>query len=289
MRLLDAPPTELRKRLKTLVLNGDWAALVEAGEEVMAGTWGRGWLDLQRYVLTAMEALGSTYRPAADAIKGEIAALLRDVPGILSATLMDDTPTANAETLEWLGLNGLSGEGKGEAAASGAAPDYDRERVLSEATHEKALEWAASGNPMRGVELLKKRAEREESERARFITESLAASVLVDAGMVAVARPMLEDLVELITKRNLGDWEAAEVVARPVGLLYRCLPANDKRRGQLYDQLCRLDPVLAFSLQGAGSGAAPASNPPPAKAESRDEPAQPAPDGAPVDPGSTGG
>jgi type VI secretion system protein ImpA len=287
VRLLDAPPTELRKRLKTLVLNGDWEALVEAGEEVMAGTWGRGWLDLQRYVLTAMDALGSTYRPAVDAIKGQLAALLRDVPGIVSATLMDDTPTANAETLEWLGLHGLTGEGPGEAAASARAPDYDRERVLSEATHEKALEWAASGNPMRGVELLKKRAEREESERARFITESLAASVLVDAGMVAVARPMLEDLVELVTKRNLGDWEAADVVARPVGLLYRCLPANDKRRNQLYDQLCRLDPVLAYSLQGAG--AAPTANPPPAKAESRDEPAQPAPDGAPVDPGSAGG
>jgi type VI secretion system protein ImpA len=291
VRLLDAPPTEVRKRLKTSVLNAEWEALIEAAEEVMAATWGRGWLDLQRYVLTALDALGSAYRAASDAIKGELAALLRDVPGLLSATLMDDTPTANAETLEWLGLLGLAGEGKGDAAATGGAPDYDRERVLAEATHEKALEWAASGNPMRGVELLKKRAEREESERARFITESLAASVLVNAGMVTVARPMLEDLVDLVTKRNLGDWEAADVVARPVGLLYRCLPANDKRRNQLYDQLCRLDPVLAFSLQGAdaGSGAAPATNPPPAKAESANEPAQPAPDGAPVDPGSAGG
>ena len=290
VRLLDAPPTELRKRLKTSVLNAEWAALVEAAEEVMAGTWGRGWLDLQRYVLTALDALGSGYRTASDAIKGELAALLRDVPGLLDATLMDDTPTANVETREWLALLGLAGEGKGAAAAPSGAPDYDRERVLSEATHEKALEWAASGNPMRGVELLKKRADREESARARFITESLAASVLVDAGMVTVARPMLEDLVDLITKRNLGDWEAAEVVARPVGLLYRCLPANDKRRAQLYDQLCRLDPVLAFSLQGAaGAGPAPAANPPPAKPEPKNEPAQPIPDGTPVDPGSTGG
>jgi len=287
VRLLDAPSTELRKSLKTLVLNGEWEALVDAAEEVMATPSGRGWLDLQRYLVTALEALGSSYRAAADAVKTELAALLSDVPKLLSSTLMDDTPTANAETLEWLGLQGLTG-GDGEVrSATPAAPDYDRQRVLAEATHEKALEWAASGNPMRGVELLKKRAEREESARARFITESLAASVLVDAGMISVARPMLEDLVDIATKRNLDDWEAAEIVARPVGLLYRCLPASDKRRAQLYDNICRLDPVLAISLEG-DTGPAKAT-PAAGKPETRDEPAQPAQDPPAVDPGSTGG
>jgi type VI secretion system protein ImpA len=288
VRLLDAPPTELRKRLKTSLLNGDWAELLDAAEEVMATPSGRGWLDLQRYVLTALEALGSAYRPAADATRGELAALLRDVPELLTAALMDDTPAANAETLDWLRLLGLVGEGAaGAAGGAPVAPDYDRERILSEATHEKALEWAASGNPMRGVELLKKRADREESARARFITESLAASVLVDAGMLAVARPMLEDLVEIVGKRTLDEWESAQVVARPIGLLYRCLPANDRRRGQLYDDICRLDPVLAITLEREASGlrAAPSQG----NAEARHEPAQSAQDGAAVDPGSTGG
>jgi type VI secretion system protein ImpA len=255
VRLLDAPPTDVRKGLKTLLLDGDWEALVDRAEEVMATPSGRGWLDLQRYVLTAMEALGSSYQAAADAVKGALATLLRDVPQLLSATLMDDTPTANAETLEWLGLHGLTGVESEARTTPTVAPDYDRERVLSEATHEKALEWAASGNPMRGVELLKKRAEREESARARFITESLAASVLVDAGMVTIARPMLEDLVDLATSRKLDDWEAAEIVARPIGLLYRCLPADDGRRTQLYNDICRLDPVLAVSLERAAGRA----------------------------------
>jgi type VI secretion system protein ImpA len=285
VRLLDAPPTELRKRLKTLLLDGSWPELVDAAEEVMATPSGRGWLDLQRYLLTALDALGSTYRAAADAVKGELAALLRDVPKLLSAALMDDTPTANAETLEWLQLSGLTG-GDGENPSRTNAPDYDQERVLSEATHEKALEWAASGNPMRGVELLKKRAEREGSARARFITESLAASVLVDAGMVSVARPLLEDLVDLAKKRNLEDWEAAEIVARPIGLLYRCLPASDRRRSQLYDELSRLDPVMAVSLERAA--AAGGTTPSSAKPETRDEPADQAQDRASVDPGSTG-
>jgi type VI secretion system protein ImpA len=288
VRLLDAPPTELRKRLKSLLLEGDWAGLVEMGEEVMASPCGRGWLDLQRYVLTALEGMGGAYRPAVDAIRHEISALLRDVPDLTSKTLMDDTPTANVETLEWLALQGLTGEPTDGASGGGVAPpDYDRERVLSEATHEKALEWVAAGNPSRGVELLMKRAEREESARARFITESLAASILVDAGMVSVARPMLEDLVDLVSKKTLDQWESAEVVARPIGLLYRCLPANDRRRAQLYDQICRLDPMLAISLdrqEAAGRGA---SGPPPQ--ELPDEPTRPDPNGPTVDPGSVGG
>ncbi len=274
VRLLDAPSTELRKRLKMHLLNGEWEALLSACEDVMATPSGRGWLDLQRYVLTALDNLGSTYRPVAEAIQGEIAQLLRDLPEILDKTLMDDTPTANVETVEWLRLSGLvGGDGEADGGAS-ASPDYDRDRVLSEATHEKALEWVASGNPRRGVELLMKRADREESPRARFITESLAASVLVDMGSTGVARPILEQLVDQIGKRNLEQWEPAAVIARPLGLLYRCLPANDRKRQQLYDDICRLDPVLAISLEGSATTAAPAAG---GKAAA---PAQPAEAGA---------
>ncbi|TVP73639.1 MAG: type VI secretion system protein TssA, partial [Gemmatimonadales bacterium] len=58
-RLLEAPPTESRTRLKLLLLDGKWAELLEAAEEVMATPWGRGWIDLQRYVVTALDHLGS--------------------------------------------------------------------------------------------------------------------------------------------------------------------------------------------------------------------------------------
>jgi type VI secretion system protein ImpA len=276
---------EVRKRLRALLLNGEWLALLNAAEDVMAEPWGRGWLDLQRYILTALAGLGGPYGGVADAIRDELTLLLREVPDLVSKTLMDDTPVANAETVEWLRLNRLIPGPDGEAGAEPqSAPDYDQERLLSEATHEKALEWAASGNPGRGVELLKRRAEGEKSQRGRFITESLTASILVDSGLESIARPMLEDLVDRITKRNLGEWEPADVVARPLGLLYRCLPANDRRRSQLYDQICRLDPVLAMSLEKGANGLS--AKAPPPNARSQDEPTPSPSDGAPVDPGS---
>jgi type VI secretion system protein ImpA len=288
VRLLEAPPTELRTQLKSLLLKSDWVALVDAAEEVMAGPYGRGWLDLQRYVLTALDGLGGSYRAVADAIRHELGALLRDVPDLIKKTLMDDTPTANAETVGWLETNGLLGNGRGEAGKGPApSPDYDGERMLAEATYEKALEWVKSGNPRRGVELLKTRAEREQSERGRFITESLASAILVDAGMAAVARPMLENLVERITKQNLESWESAAIVAKPLGLLYRCLPANEtKRRSDLYNQICRLDPVLAISLSGETDGRA--ARPGPAKPDAPNEPTPTPPNSAAVAPGQAG-
>lgn len=256
LRLLTAPDTALRTRLKTLLLDENWDELLEACEEVMSTPSGRGWLDLQRYLMTALDNLGPSYGQVAAAIRGQLAALLADRPSILDQTLMDDTPTANRDTLEWLDRLGLTGADRGASREDGRGPDYDQGRLLAEATHEKALEWVASGNPRKGIELLKKRSEHEESERARFITEALAASVMVEAGMTGVARPLLADLVAEIKTRKLEEWEPADLVARPLGLLYRCLPPNDRQRQELYDQICRLDPVLAINLeQQAGAEA----------------------------------
>jgi len=255
-RLLEPPDTALRRKLTGLLVDESWEELLDVGEEVMGMTCGRGWLDLQRYIVTALDNLGAEYAPVSEAIRGQLSALLADVPGLLEHTMMDDMPTANAQTRAWLELTGLIADPAGDGAADADGdPDYDRERVLSEATHERALALAATGNARRGIEMLMKRADREESARARFITESLAASVMVDAGMIGVAKPMLEDLERLIEGRKLGEWESAEVVARPLGLLYRCLQPNDRKRAELYDKICRLDPVHAMTLEHQGQQA----------------------------------
>lgn len=154
---------------------------------------------------------------------------------------------------------------------------------MSEATYEKAREWVASGNPGQGVNLLLRRADHEKSERGRFITQSLAAEILVEAGMGEAARPILTDLVKEVDTRKLEDWEARDVIARPVALLYRCLPPNDRQRAALYDQICRLDPLQAVMLKRDSSkGGAPK----PAQAAQKSEPAEQAAADPPDDPGS---
>jgi type VI secretion system protein ImpA len=98
--LLVAPSTEVRTRMKTLAANQRWADLLELAESAAATECARGWLDLQRYAITACEQLG--YAAAANAIRSELACLLADYPNLVSATLLDDTGTANPETAAWL-------------------------------------------------------------------------------------------------------------------------------------------------------------------------------------------
>lgn len=282
-RLLDSPDIETRKRLKSLLLEGEWETLLAEAEDLAATPVGRAWLDLQRYVLTALENLGPEYRPVLNAIVGQLGSLLAELPELPRRTLLDDTPAANSETVDWLERMGLTGDGE-DRAGPARSTTYDQELVMSEATYEKAREWVASGNPSQGVSLLLRRADHEKSERGRFITQSLAAEIMVEAGMGEAARPILSDLVKEVDTRKLEDWEARDVIARPVALLYRCLPANDRQRAALYDQICRLDPLQAVMLKRDSShGVAQ----PPAQAAHKSEPADQAAADSAVDSGSS--
>ena len=251
-KLLDAPPTPVRTQLKRLLLDRQWAQLLELGELVMGTPQGRGWLDLQRYVLTATDNLGVEYAQVTAAIRTELRALLADLPSLLDMTLMDDTPTANAETREWLkavvGADGVAAASNGERPGHGEGyTPHVRDRALAE---------VRAGNPERAVELLMRELSREKTRRGRFLGQTLLAHIMVDAGHEAVAMPILEELLQSVETYHLEEWEAGPVVAEPMALLYRCLAKLDgdpTARQSLYLRICRLDPLRAieFSQQGA--------------------------------------
>lgn len=260
-KLLVAPPTQLRTHLKGLLLDGKWPELLDAGEDVMATPLGRGWLDLQRYELTAVGQLGTEYDLVAIALRTALVALLRDVPGLLDLTLMDDTPTANVETRAWLQNGGLVAAAAEAAAQAGAQPVLAVPPTLATMgrVFERAMDEVRAGRPQKGVELLMRQAEQEKSERTRFLCRSEAAGIMVEAGLEAVAMPILKDLVDEIEAHKLEDWEAGDVVARPMGLLYRCLQklgGDAEARESLYRRVCRLDPLQAIAFPSAAGEAA---------------------------------
>jgi type VI secretion system protein ImpA len=265
-RLLAAPPTDLRTRLKGLLLDGKWADLLTASEAVMATPFGRGWLDLQRYVLTAFDNLGSEYEPAAGAVRVALAALLRDFPDLVDATLMDDTSTANAETRAWLQQQSLA---ELAPAVQGAVPAAVRPGAAGAAlafdsVYERAMQDVRGGRPDAGIELLMREAEREKTARGKFVRRAQAAAIMVDHGLEPVALPVLRELVTQIEAHHLEDWEAGDLVARPLGLLYRCLQATEGDSGEaqeLYQKVCRLDPLQAMAFAGTRTAAAPEAAP----------------------------
>ena len=251
-RLLAAPPTDQRARLRSLLLDGQWVQLLEGCEQVMATPYGRGWLDLQRYVLEACAGLGSEYDRVANGIRRALQALLQDLPGLTRLTLMDDTPTANSETRIWLEDLGLTaGDGGAGARSVGSGS-----RAGGRDPMEMAMERVRAGEPERAIELLIVQAAQEGSERERFLRRSQAAGIMVDVGREAVALPILQDLMAQIEKHGLDGYEAGEVVAQPLGLLYRCMKKLDGDGGELqelYLRICRLDPMQAIHLQGPTS------------------------------------
>ncbi|MBV9879079.1 MAG: type VI secretion system protein TssA [Gemmatirosa sp.] len=293
-KLLEAPVTAARARLKALLLDGKWSELLEQGEALMATPQGRGWLDLQRYTLTACARLGAPYDAVAAAVRSELRALLVALPHLPEMTLMDDTPTANGETRDWLEAEGLDGSATPSSDDDSAGADtmpgdgsdslhaallqddetaenggFARPATRRRGTARRAVDRAlgdvaadpflraraelAQQRPNRAIELLVAELARERSPRGRFVRQTQIAYVMVEAGLFAVARPILEKLVSVVDERTLEDWEAGPLVAQPMALLCRVIDgledsyAADQRR-ELYLRVCRLDPLQAISL-----------------------------------------
>jgi type VI secretion system protein ImpA len=256
-RLLAAPPTRIRTHLKGLLLDGRWGALLESAEDVMATPFGRGWLDLQRYVFTALEGLGSEYEPVERSLRSALRSLLLDLPSLPDLTLMDDTPTANRETLRWLQDEGLLGPLTDEERArmesergASAAPGGRDVRAL-------ARDRVRGGQPQKGIELLMKAADDQQSVRGRALHRAEAAGIMVEHGLAPVALPILRDVQRLITEHDLEGWEDASTVARPLALLVRAIDETGDDQGdrdQLYLDVCRIDPMQAMMFSRADDG-----------------------------------
>jgi type VI secretion system protein ImpA len=278
-RLLEAPATVIRSRLKGLLLDGKWPELLELCEVVMATGPGRGWLDLQRYALTACANLGPAYDAVAAALRDEIRVLLKAIPQLPEMTLMDDTPTANSETKAFLTEEQLLADSSSTEATpvepgSGDASDEEvalqaalvqegstvrhgglaapRRKRAGPDPYDQAKAESAQGRARNGIELMLAEIAREQSARGRFLRQTQLAYIMVENGLDSVARPILEKLVQTIDERKLEEWESGPLVAQPMALLCRVMDrateySSDDRR-QLYLRICALDAMQAMAL-----------------------------------------
>jgi len=261
--LLLPPTSEVRQNIRKLALESNWSQLLEAAEAVMAQPCGRVWLDLQRYVVRAADESG--YGAIAHAIRSELRALLTDLPQLPNWTMMDDTPTANAETQAWLKEVApppvVAAPEPVEVQAAPpviAAMEMDDAQESSQPEGEPippdtftlALEAARSGRASEAIRMLADEIPSQPSGRARFQRKLQLAQICMMTGNELLAQPVLEDLVKAIDQHQLEDWEASGTVAHPLVLLYRCankLDGTDPAfKQKLYARISRLDPVQAL-------------------------------------------
>lgn len=258
-RLLEPPPTELRQQLKQHSLDSNWQGVLDTAEEAIALPCGRGWLDVHRYAVQACDQLGYYYAGLQMGIKAGLRSLLGDYPSLLEMTMMDDTPTANAETTSWLKAEVLTGGmGSPSVEMSYAPPAVEAETPEQEAGEplppdawELARQAARGGRAREALDLLSREAAVERSGRGRFLRKTQLASICMETGNESIALSILEQLAAEIESRHLEEWEPVESVAHPLLLLYRCLIKQDRESPvakALFAKICRLDPGQALSV-----------------------------------------
>jgi type VI secretion system protein ImpA len=240
---LGAPPFEIRQKLRRLALEANWTEVLETAETTMGMECGRGWLDLQRYFARACSELGGYFEPVRRAVIAELKTLLEEYPKLPELTMMDDMPTANAETLAWLRKQvGIGGSRFDDGSPASAVPR----------SVELAIEAARAGRPEAGAELLMREAAREPSGRGRFQRKIQLAQLAMAAENEAVALPMLQNAAGEIEQRKLEEWEAGEMLACPLSLLYTCLVKADgssEERERLHALIWKLNPLEAMKLE----------------------------------------
>ena len=255
--VLEAPPSDIRQQIKGLAMHNKWAELLELAEQIMALPCSRAWLDLQRFVVEACAALGNKYDAIAIAIRSELRTLLRDLPQLLEATLTDDTPAANRETVAWLQeilaepANAPPRAGAPNAPASmdhAQAPGWQKKFVDP---HALALEAVRTGQQPKAVEILQREVERQTCGRGRFLRKLQLAQVCIAAGKDTIAQPLLDDVAAAIEAHKLEEWEDRETVARALVFLVqnsKKIQADAKAKQAIFERICRLDPVQALSV-----------------------------------------
>jgi type VI secretion system protein ImpA len=252
---LEAPPTELRRHLKRLALDKRWEQLLEAAESAMALPCSRAWMDLQRFVVEACDALGSDYEAIGKAIRSELKALLTDIPELLDATLMDDTPAANAETRAWLKslapVEMAAIAGSESQNGNGAPRDEFTVRWPGQAKdlYQTALQALREGQERKAFEIIQQDISRQRSGRERFRRKMQLVEMCATTSKQSIAQPILDDLAAAIENHKLDDWEdpgmVASALSRVMNLSQRI--QNDKAQQQkLFERICRLDPAQAL-------------------------------------------
>ena len=252
---LEAPPTDLRRHLKRLLLDKKYEQLLEAAESAMALPCSRAWLDLQRFVVEACDGLGGGYEAISRAIRSELKALITDIPQLLDATLMDETPAANAETRAW--LVSLS-QGAPEQAPAAEAPlrvsasaNGAGSRWPGQATdaYTSALQALRDGQERKAFEILQQDISRKRSGRERFRRRMQLVEICASTNKGNVAQPILDDLAAAIENHKLDDWEDPGAVASALATIMKMstkIQADKAQQQKLFERICRLDPAQAL-------------------------------------------
>jgi len=251
---IEPPPAWRRDYLTRLHAEENWSELVLQAEESFGQNPFHFWLDLQRFTLDALAALGSEYASARDGVLSEVRALATRQPGLTSLSFADGTRFASPESVTWF-----------DTLAAPSPVAVERTSDANGADRFADAKKRFIGGDLNGaLALLEREAAHERSDRERFQRRACMAALCLDAGQFAVARALLEELADVVEVHGLARWEpelAMSVWTRQytcyAGLAAR-LPhgAEAEQLGRemegVFGRICRVDTMRALATAQEG-------------------------------------
>lgn len=243
------PALERRRLFEQLQQQGDWGRLIAEVEKTL-GAGSFYWLDAQRLVANALEALGPNYGEARVAVVQSLALLLRRFPGLERLKFMQGSGFADGLTLTWIGAEVVP------VATPNAAVAVDEAATPWADASAAAAALAAKGHAQEGLALFREGVQQAGSLRDRFCWELAQSRACVALGLHAVAQVQLEHLEALVEQFQLEQWEpglALQVAQLYVTAYTTAAPGHpgqdhpDLHRRMLA-RLCRFDVAAALTL-----------------------------------------
>lgn len=192
-----APNKVRATALEGLCTQKSWNDILSRSEAAFTEPGFQFWFDLQSYVVQALEGRGLT--ACAEAVKGELKALLKRVPSLVDMKFADSTPFAGPATREW--LEELCREGGAAPASSAAVRDISLEEDVVKAT---AL--ASGGKLGEALELLQSGL-LYGSLRDRTCRQLEIARLALLNGRPRLSLSVGASLVDLVSEHRLLEWE----------------------------------------------------------------------------------
>jgi type VI secretion system protein VasJ len=251
-----APPAGDRQYLAGLRDKKEWAKLLDECEENLHQMGFHVWLDMQRYLVEALDGLGSDFAGVRAAVIAELLLLLHRVPRLPSLAFADGTRFADPATVAWID--------EVQASSSNASAPQIPGPAMSTGELETQLEEAkkvfAAGDLAGAIALLVS-PQADMSRKALFRRKLAMATYCMRGGQPAIARPLLEELEQEIEHFSIHEWEP-RLALEAWTTLNKCyetlatVPDTSaaetlRRRGEnLFERICKLD--VGFALASAG-------------------------------------
>lgn len=200
---LNGPQPQQRTYFATLLGQNDWKTALEKAEATFSGGANHLWLDLQRIVCTACNALGGEYSQIRNAVLAETAFLVKRIPEIVNLQFSDGAPFCDDATKDWI-TSEVSAAGAGgevqKGSSSGKSDPLNQELA-------NANTLAASGKIEDAMSLLQNGIRNSSGGRSNFIRTAAIGDLLMKAKQPDLAVAVLETLDEKIDANNLIQWD----------------------------------------------------------------------------------